>query len=530
MTAPVPASPRRPVVAALLSALVPGAGQWYAGDRRRGALLAIPFGLVVLIGILVAARGRLGILMLLVQPVWLWSLSFLNVFVALLRLGAAADAYLLAGGAWGTRTAAVTAATVLVLMVPHVLVGAYAADLLGLLQRVFVSDEGVTAAAAEAARYRGAPSRTETTVPAEERGSILVLADGVLFNQPDGVQRKVTPAFGEIPPAEMGPLVDDFGLVTVLLAGGDAGPGRVGLRTDVMIVATLDVRSGRAALFSISRELVGFPMPSAWDQLFEDREQLFWEIHRSRDLAGTSQATEPAPEEFEPQGIWPDRINAIYPFTVGVVDAYYPGSPDPGMAALTDTLEIALGITIPYWVLVDMKGFVDLVDAIGGVTVNAREPMDVAFSPERAGADPVSITIEPGRHHLDGRTALAYVRNRSDSNDIVRTRRQRCMLREVAASIDPVRILTNFGAITSAIENHTTTNIPLRIVPELIEVAGSLDRTSIITGAFQGGVHAPDSNYRGLRIVDVDAVRASVRQLLADLASGITVPGEQSEC
>lgn len=212
-------------------------------------------------------------------------------------------------------------------MAPHVVAGAYAADLLGLLDSVFIADDGVRGAAASAARYRGAPTYTTTTVAAEDRGSILVLADGVLVNQPDGIQRKVTPAFGALPDPEFTPFAEEVGRITVLLAGGDAGPGRVGLRTDVMIVATLDLETGHAALFSVSRELVGFPLPAAWDQLYRSTEERYWQYHVNSELAGTSLATDPAPEEFEPEGIWPDRINAIYTYTTGVVDAYYPNSP-----------------------------------------------------------------------------------------------------------------------------------------------------------------------------------------------------------
>jgi LCP family protein required for cell wall assembly len=520
------------MVAALLSGLVPGAGHWFVGRRRRGLWWFLPFAAVVLVGVVVAMRGKVELVVLLVQPAWLWSFAVLNVGVVLLRIAAAIDAHALAGGRWRSAGAAVTAVLVLVLMSPHLLVGAYAADLLGLLEDVFVVDDRVTNAATQAARYRGAQNRTVATVAAEERGSIVVLSDGVLANQPDGVQRVVTPAFGEIPSPRFSPFEDEVERVTVLLAGGDAGPGRFGLRTDVMIVATLDLVADRAVLFSISRELVGFPMPAAWDQLFEREEERFWNIHRNRDLAGTSLATDPAPEVFEPTGIWPNRINAIYPYAAGTVDAYYPGSPDPAMDALADTLEIALGIPIPLWVLVDMEGFVDLVDAIGGVEVNSLEPMHVTFSPEREGAEPIVIDIDPGRHRLDGRSALAYVRNRSDSNDLVRTRRQRCMLREVAASADPLTILSNFDSITAAVRDHTTTNIPLRLLPDLVEAAGSLDRSSIVTTAFQASArHAPDSNYRGLRIVDVDAVRATVQRTLEQVASGEpAIAGQEDEC
>ena len=105
------------------------------------------------------------------------------------------------------------------------------------------------------------------------------------------------------------------------------------------------------------------------------------------------------------------------------------------------------------------------------------------------------------------------------------------MLREVAAAADPLTILTNFGAITDAIGEHTTTNIPLRFLPDLIGIAGNLDRTKIVTDSFQAGSrHAPDSNYRGLRIIDVQAARSTVQRVLADLGSATSGGPGGDEC
>ena len=71
------------------------------------------------------------------------------------------------------------------------------------------------------------------------------------------------------------------------------------------------------------------------------------------------------------------------------------------------------------------------------------ETMDVGFSPAREGEDPVVVTIaEPGTYHLDGHQALAFVRNRTNTNDAARMRRQRCTLRALAAEIDPVTVAT----------------------------------------------------------------------------------------
>ena len=88
------------------------------------------------------------------------------------------------------------------------------------------------------------------------------------------------------------------------------------------------------------------------------------------------------------------------------------------MEALRQTLSLLLGLPIDYYVLVDMAGFVDLVDALGGLDVYVTETMDVGFSPAREGEDPVVVTIaEPGNYHFDGHQALAFVRNRTGSSD-----------------------------------------------------------------------------------------------------------------
>lgn len=83
------ATSRSPLLAGILSALVPGAGQWYAGERRRAVWFTVPFVAAVLIGVWLALRGKVGLLVLLVQPVWIVSLTVLNAAVAVLRMAAA---------------------------------------------------------------------------------------------------------------------------------------------------------------------------------------------------------------------------------------------------------------------------------------------------------------------------------------------------------------------------------------------------------------------------------------------------------
>jgi anionic cell wall polymer biosynthesis LytR-Cps2A-Psr (LCP) family protein len=201
------------------------------------------------------------------------------------------------------------------------------------------------------------------------------------------------------------------------------------------------------------------------------------------------------------------------------------------MEALVQTLEILLGIPIDHYVLVDFAGFVDLIDALGGIDVTVTESMDVAFSAAKEGEEPVSVAVEPGLHHFDGRTALAYVRNRTGSSDLVRMQRQRCMLRDLAASADPLTVLRRFPDIARAIRASTVTTVPLDLLPTLIEAAASLDAANIATLAITPTrFTASDPNYMGLYSVRPDRVRAAVADLLAGISAGEVGEYAAAEC
>jgi LCP family protein required for cell wall assembly len=312
--------------------------------------------------------------------------------------------------------------------------------------------------------------------------------------------------------------------LTVLLAGGDAGPDRWSLRTDVMIVATIDLETRKAALIGISRDLVRVPLPAEFNQAFVGREIEFAELAAQREAATTStsegEQTTTAPDQpFESCRCWVDRINALYVYTLNWHQTF-PEAPDPGMEALRRMLGLLLGIPIDHYVLVDMAGFVDLVDALGGVDVEISEAMDVAFSPAREGEDPVALVVQPGRHHLDGHQALAYVRDRTDSNDGDRMRRQRCMIRALAAEATPTTLVTRFRQIAEAIKGSTTTDIPLSSVPELIRIATSLQAADITTLAIGAPSHSNGYDFKNLPIVDPRRVRETVAGALSGLEAG----------
>jgi LCP family protein required for cell wall assembly len=320
---------------------------------------------------------------------------------------------------------------------------------------------------------------------------------------------------------------------TVLLAGGDFGPGRHDLRTDVMMVASLDLLAGKVSLIGISRDLVNAPLPEAWagtgtmisvQRWHED--QAYEAVVAAAEEAGV----EPPPQERAAYcSCLTDRLNYLHVLTSTWVRTF-PDAPDPGMEALRQTLEVLLGIPIDAYVLVDFAGFVDLVDALGGIWVTVTESMDVGFSAAREGEDPVVIEVEPGRHLLDGHEALAYVRDRTNTGDGERMRRQRCMVRELTAAADAGTLLRKFTSIAQAIRTSTTTTMPLELLPAVIEAVSSLDEDDIATMAIGAPAFTVGSNYLGLPIVDAARVRAAVGELLAGVAAGTTLGSAPDEC
>jgi LCP family protein required for cell wall assembly len=532
--------------AALLSALLPGAGQWWLGRRRRGLLLAVPT-LAVLGGLAyLATRGAAGLAEMLVQPRWLWALIAVNAVVVLIRLGAVADAWWLerpAGQVWKWSLVGLAPGLVLAaaLTFPQWIVHRYSVDALDLLNTVFVEPGEVPPLAQRIAELLAqglsaedlGPDLATTSTSTSTTTTPATTTSAATTSSTTTTSTTTT----TLPPEEA--LAGEVGgnRITVLLAGGDFGPGRHDLRTDVMIVAVLDLETGKAALISVSRDLVHAPLPASWSRFTTMLQVQQWHEDRAYqqavDAAVAAGQEPPEKPAFVPCDCYFDRLNYLHVHTANWV-VTFPDAPDPGMEALRQTLEVTLGLPIDYYALVDFAGFVDLVDAVGGIDVDSSEAMHLSVSPAKEGEEWITIDITPGRHHLDGRTALAYVRNRTGSSDGQRMLRQRCLLRDLASEMDAATILTRFTPIARAITTSTTTTLPLDLLPDLIRVAAGLDAADIATAAIgYPSSTKPDLNYMGLPIADPAKARAVVAAVLAGLsAEGEGAGGEPaaSEC
>ncbi|KUP98183.1 LCP family protein [Thermobifida cellulosilytica] len=225
--------------------------------------------------------------------------------------------------------------------------------------------------------------------------------------------------------------------INVLLLGGDAGENRYGLRTDTMIVASVEVDSGDTLLIGLPRNLENVPFPE-----------------------GTALA-----ERYPPPAGFDDLLNEVYQTVAEEPEelAVDPRAADPAADTLKLVIGEAIGVPIDYYALVDLRGFADLIDAVGGVVVPIEEPIRYG----RRG----NGLLEPGERRISGKEALWYGRSRTDSDDYTRMGRQGCLLKYVAEQADPVTVLRSFQALADAAQRTLDSDVPQSHLPALVDLA-----------------------------------------------------------
>jgi LCP family protein required for cell wall assembly len=219
------------------------------------------------------------------------------------------------------------------------------------------------------------------------------------------------PSAIDIPPPM--PKVDfPESVVNVVLLGSDQRPTGGGHRTDVIMIASLNPEEGTATLISIPRDLYVY-IP----------------------------------------GFRVDRINTA--------DAR--GGPE----WVKQTILYNLGIEIDHWVRVNFSGFVSAVDLLGGVNVQVGE-----YVSDRCGDR--DYTFSPGVHHMDGYTALCYVRMRKYTSDFDRLRRQQEVVAAVFERFLSLDGLTRVPELYNTFNSLVQTDVALDDVLPLVPLAGKL--------------------------------------------------------
>ncbi|MGG5257976.1 LCP family protein [Phycicoccus avicenniae] len=284
------------------------------------------------------------------------------------------------------------------------------------------------------------------------------------------------------------------GRYNVLLLGGDSGAGRVGLRPDSIQLASVDAETGKAVLFGFSRETENI------------------HFRPGSVMAGLMPEGWTCGDEC--------LLNALYTWGHDHADRFPAGTPDPGLLATREAVESLTGLDIQYYVMVDLKGFSSLVDAVGGldITVQRRTPMG-------GGSREIFDWIEPGRKHLDGFHALWYARSRTQSTNYERMARQRCVVTALVKQLDPKTVLLNFGDLAAATKGVFRTDIPQEALAGLADVAVKTKQEKITAVNFVPPLIKPwDYDPQVVRSTVAKAIEASEDTSAPPTTSSTTKP------
>lgn len=139
----------------------------------------------------------------------------------------------------------------------------------------------------------------------------------------------------------------------------------------------------------------------------------------------------------------------------------------PKLAAYT--LERALGIPVDYTLALTFRGFTKIVNAMGGVTVDVPVELKDPTYPCLVGYDYCPIDIKPGVQHMDGATALEFVRERHafSQQDLARVKDQQAFSDAAKRTLLSPTTWPRFPAIIRALEGSLITNLPLNDAPAI---------------------------------------------------------------
>ena len=226
------------------------------------------------------------------------------------------------------------------------------------------------------------------------------------------------------------------GRYNVLLLGGDSGAGRWGLRPDSMTVASIDAETGRTVLIALPRNMEDFPFRegSVMDRQF-------------------------------PRGFDADYLNGVSTWAQDHAELFAK-STTPGIDATVMAVEGITDLDINYWAMVNLEGFKELVDAVGGVRLTVRQPIPVGGL-----GDDVVREIPPGTRVLNGIDTLWYARAREGSDDYSRMARQKCVMAAMATQLSPRTVVRNFEGIATASADLISTNLPSSELGTFMELA-----------------------------------------------------------
>ena len=507
-----------PALAALLSFIFPGAGQVYAGELRRGVAWAMPMLLFIVAVIWLLLGGQRALLELGFDPEKRLALLVLNAAFFLYHVAAMLDAYRIArterqrgfGRISGSSPIAL-AALVAVAIVLHGVPEVYGWQVHNGIGGLLPGDGGEVIPS-----FSPRPSQSPTTPP-----SITPTPISSPSATPSSPNTPGTPppTGSGTPGATASPRVCEpidlagwgmaaDGRVNLLLVGSDSrsdeGAGEASIRTDSMMLLSIDVASCKGALFSFPRNMRQGEYP-AWFHI---------PLENGQEYPGYL------------FGLWRDAAASPqnYPGSEGIgSECQQAFDCARGWRALTGAIQNMVGVQVDGIVAVNLKGFVDVVDNLpgGGLWVDIPYALydDAYFNSQQ---EKMLVDFQKGCQFLNGEESLAFARSRHQDSDYQRARRQQLLLQQVRKQLDPLGLLPHIPALLQVAQTNLFMTLQQSDIPYLAQVASRIDADRLYRFDF-----APA---RMDRLGSMDAMVDKVNNIFSEPEPNPTTKPNQEPC
>jgi LCP family protein required for cell wall assembly len=268
--------------------------------------------------------------------------------------------------------------------------------------------------------------------------------------------------------------------LNVLLLGGDAGPGRIGTRTDTVILASINTRTGNTTLFSLPRNAARMPFPSSSPL-------------RKYYPYGFTNGNGDDAEYF---------LNAMYRNVPLSVPKDVLGPTDNlGADALKLSVGEALGLQVDYYVLINLQGFSQMINALGGIRLNINSYIPIGGDTDRG--IPPKDYLRPGANQkLNGYRALWYARGRYGSSDFDRMDRQRCVINAIIKQANPTNMLARYEDVVKAGKQLVYTDMPQEVLPLMVDLSLRVKDANVRSIVFrhgEAGFYSGDPDFSRMR-------------------------------
>lgn len=153
------------------------------------------------------------------------------------------------------------------------------------------------------------------------------------------------------------------------------------------------------------------------------------------------------------------KINEVYYYAKKYFD-----DEKAGLEFFKSKIETLTNTEIQYYIMIDFKGFKEIVDTIGGIEVNVENDIYDTSYPKDGTHLYETFSIKKGLQHLDGETALKYARSRKTTSDFDRSSRQQQIIyaiKEKAISIDTIFSSEKISDILDSLKENLITNISI---------------------------------------------------------------------